>query len=271
MLNFTKNKGIILLATSVLLTLSACGTRKIAADMGQTSDLKTNEIVKQVINQQSKFDHLTINSKIKADLDDVQTSLNGKIYVHNGNKIWVNISKFGVNGARALITPNGFQAFERIGKTYIDGDFSYFNRLLKVDFIDYQKLQNLMLGKVFVDLKAQDFASEIIDNQYVLTYKENNQILQKPQAGKYVQTYKFNPNFQLVEAILIEPKSKRELNITYSNWVQVKSEQFPQNVKVIVKDKKQQQVELEYNNFTFEQIETPFEIPSGYKQNDILK
>ncbi len=80
--------------------------------------------------------------------------VNATIAVENGQNRWVNATKFGFTGARALITPDGFSAFEKLGGTYYEGDFSIANKLLKVDFIDYQKLQNLMLGKVFVDLNA---------------------------------------------------------------------------------------------------------------------
>lgn len=252
------------------LLLFSCKTANVVSG-GDADDIKTASLIKNTLAQKPSFTHLTINSKINADIDDVSTSLNVKIYVQNGKKIWVNVSKFGINGARAIITPEGFKAYEKLDKTYIDGDFSYFNRLLKVDFIDYDKLQNLLLGRIFVDLKPADFNSEIIDNQYILTYAENAQLLQNPKEGKYIQTYKIGSDFYLREAFLKDPKSKMELLITYENWIKSGSEVFPKNVKIIVKDKKTQKVELEYNNFTFEQIDTPFEIPSGYKPNDILK
>lgn len=248
----------------------SCGTQKGMA-IGKAEDLKSTELVKNVLAQTPKFTHLTISSKINADIDDVSVGLNGKIYVNNGKKIWVNVTKFGVTGARALITPEGFKAYEKLDRTYIDGDFSYFNNLLKVDFIDYQKLQNLLLGRIFVDLKTSEFDSELIDNQYKLSYEENASILVNPKEGKYFQEYYFDANFNLVKALIIEPKSKRELEISYAGWQKVGSQTFPKTVKVLVKDTKTQKVDLEYNNFTFEQSETPFEIPSGYKPNKLLK
>lgn len=252
------------------LIITSCKTANVVAG-GDAADMKTASVINNALAQKPSFTHLTINSKINADIDDVSTSLNGRIYVQNGKKIWVNVSKFGINGARALITPSGFKAYEKLEKTYIDGDFAYFNRLLKVDFIDYEKLQNLLLGRIFVEMKSSEFNSEVIDNQYVLNYKENENLIQNPKSGKYIQTYKIGSDFYLREAFLKDPKSQMELLINYDNWVKAGNEVFPKNVKIIVKDKKTQKVELEYNNFTFEQIDTPFEIPSGYKQNDILK
>lgn len=252
-----------------ILLAASCKTAKVTTT--EVVDIKTAALINNVLAQKPTFNHLNIQSKIQTDIDGNSASLTGRIYVQNGKKIWVNISKFGINGARALITPTGIKAYEKIEKTYIDGDFSYFNRMLNVDFINYDKLQNLLLGRIFMDLNPTEFKSEIINNQYVLTHKENTFLENKPQVGKYVQTYVIGPDFYLREVIIKDPSRKMELSINYSNWVKVGTQVFPKNVKVIVKDKKTQKVELEYNNFTFEQISTPFEIPSGYKPNDILK
>ena len=253
-----------------MLLIVSCSTQK---GMSGTSaeEMKTSSIVKSALAQKPQFVHLTINSKINADIDGNSVGLNGKIYVQNGKKIWVNVSKFGVNGARALITPDGFKAYEKLDRTYIDGDFSYFNNLLKVDFIDYDKLQNLLLGQIFIDMKAGEFNSEIVQNEYVLSYKDNEKIQRNPQEGKYIQIYTLDSNFRLKNANLKDPKTQMELEISYDSWQKVGTQFFPKTVKVLVKDKKTQKVELEYNNFTFEESQTPFEIPSGYKPNKLLK
>ncbi len=253
-----------------LMLIVSCSTQK-GVSGSSPEEMKTASIVKTALAQKPQFVHLTINSKINADIDGNSVGLNGKIYIQNGKKIWVNVSKFGVNGARALITPDGFQAYEKLERTYIDGDFSYFNNLLKVDFIDYGKLQNLLLGQIFVDMKASEFNSEIVQNNYVLNFKENEKIQRNPQEGKYIQTYILDSDFRLKKAHLKDPNTEMELEINYDSWQKLGTQFFPKTVKVLVKDKKTQKVELEYNNFTFEESQTPFEIPSGYKPNKLLK
>lgn len=254
----------------LFLFVISCSTQKSMTEAGAT-ETKTASIVKKVLEAKPQFKDLTIQSKINTDIDGTSLRLNGKICIENGKMIWVNISKFGINAARALITPDGVKGYEKLKKTYIDSDFTYFNDLLKVNFIDYDKLQNLLLGRVFVDLKPSDFTSEIVDNNYVLHYKDNDKILQKPIEGKYIQTYIFDSNFRLKQAFLKDPNSKMELTIDYSDWQKVGTQFFPKDVKVLVKDKKTQKVDIEYNNFTFEQSQTPFEIPSGYKPNKLMK
>ncbi|MFV0154260.1 DUF4292 domain-containing protein [Empedobacter falsenii] len=247
---------------------TACNTQKVAK---VEKDNKTEvvsasaKIIQQTLSKKSSFKDLTIKAKVIADLGDA----NATIAVKNGQKIWVNATKFGFTGARSLITPDGFAAYEKIGGTYYEGDFSIANKLLKVDFIDYQKLQNLMLGKVFVDLNPTDYTASFANNQYTITYNKNQAIVASPTEGEYIQTYIFDNGFRLIEAHLKDPKRKMEVDLTYNNWVKAGAEEFPKNVKIIIKDKKTRQVELEYNSFTFQETNTPFSIPDGYKKKDI--
>ena len=118
-----------------ILIVSSCSTTKKVAH-GEMVEMKTSALVNNVLKQSPQFIHLTINSRVNANIDNNNVGLTGKIYIRNGKQIWVNISKLGTPAARANITPEGFLAFEKLGPSYIDRDFTYFNELLKVDLID---------------------------------------------------------------------------------------------------------------------------------------
>ena len=247
---------------------TACNTQKVAkVEKNNTTEAvsASAKIIQQTLSKKSSFKDLTIKAKVSADLGDA----NATIAVKNGQQIWVNATKFGLTGARALITPNGFSAYEKIGGTYYEGDFSLANKLLKVDFIDYQKLQNLMLGKVFVDLNPSDYTANFANNQYTVTYNKNQSIATSPKEGEYIQTYVFDNGFRLKEAHLKDPKRMMEVDLTYSNWVTAGAEEFPKNVKIIIKEKKTRQIDLEYNSFTFQETNKHFSIPDGYKKKEI--
>ncbi|MBQ0148246.1 MAG: DUF4292 domain-containing protein [Flavobacteriaceae bacterium] len=252
------------------LSIVSCSTSKVVKDEVTTPVVsESSKIINQTIAKKSKFKDLTIQAKVTADLEGLAGDVKATIFVNNGSKIWVNATKFGFTGARALITPNGFTAYEKLGGTYYEGDFSLANKLLKVDFIDYQKLQNLMLGKVFVDFNTNDYTANFVNNQYIITYNKNSAIQAQPKAGEYIQTYVFDQNFRLAEAHLKDPKRTMEVTINYANWTKVGEEEFPKNVKIIIKDKKTRQVDLEYNSFTYQETNTPFSIPSGYTKKEI--
>ena len=204
------------------LIATACNTQKVAK---VENDKKTEvvsasaKIIQQTLAKKSTFKDLTIKAKVTADLEEIAGDANATIAVKNGQKIWVNATKFGFTGARALITPNGFAAFEKLGGTYYEGDFTIANKLLKVDFIDYQKLQNLLLGKVFVDFNSTDYTATFINNEYTIVYNKNQAITTTPKEGEYIQTYVFDNAFRLKEAHLKDPKRKMEVDLAYSNWV----------------------------------------------------
>lgn len=259
----------IALILGLAFAVTSCTSSKVVNDNEAPVVSESTKIINQTLAKQSKFNHLTIQAKVAADLEEISGDVKATIYVNNGSKIWVNATKFGFTGARALITPDGFSAYEKIGGTYYEGDFSLANKLLKVDFIDYQKLQNLMLGKVFVDFNSTDYTATLTQNQYIVAYNKNAQIQSSPEAGEYIQTYVFDSGFRLKEAHLKDPKRKMEVDIEYANWTKVGEEEFPKNVKIIIKDKKTRQVDLEYNSFTYQETNTPFSIPSGYKKKEI--
>jgi hypothetical protein len=259
----------IALILGLAFTVTSCTTSKVVEEKNVPTISESEKIITQTLSKTSKFNHLTIQANVSADLEEIAGDVKATIYVKNGSKIWVNATKFGFTGARAQITPDGFAAYEKIGGTYYEGDFSLANKLLKVDFIDYQKLQNLMLGKVFVDLNPADYTASFDQNQYIVNYNKNTQIQSAPKAGEYIQTYVFDQGFRLKKAHLKDPKRKMEVDIEYANWTKAGDEEFPKNVKIIIKDKKTRQVDLEYNSFTYQETNTPFSIPSGYTKKEI--
>lgn len=245
------------------LFIGSCSTQKGAQTSGvnsQTSNVSTSSaIIKNVLHKTNNFNHLVIKSKITADLGDMDTGIDATISVDNQDKIWINAQKF-IFKARAEITPEGFKAYENFSKSYIDGDFAFINKLLGVDFIDYNKFQNLLLGRVFVDLNQEKYTAERINNQYKIVGQSK---------ANYAETYVFDSGFRLLEAHLKDEKQNIDIHLSYADWVKAEKEEFPKKVKILVKDKKTKQIDLEYNSFTYQQIDTPFSIPTGYKKREI--
>ena len=94
---------------------TACNTQKVAkVDKDNTEVVSaSSKIIQQTLSKKSSFKDLTIKAKVTADLEEISGDVNATIAVKNGQKIWVNATKFGFTGARALITPDGFSAFEK--------------------------------------------------------------------------------------------------------------------------------------------------------------
>lgn len=131
--------------------------------------------------QLPKFKQVQIKSKIHTDMNGKNLNANLRLYIKNQERIWANASILGITGARINITPSKVQGYSVLSKEYIDSNFDYFNDLLKVNFITYDRLQQLLLGQLFLIGTPQDYSLETTDdNQYILSYDKNAEIEKSP-------------------------------------------------------------------------------------------
>lgn len=263
-----KNKYLLILIT--LFFIQSCSVVKKSVP---PSGVAVKQSVKSFINSYEdnsvELDFLQIQARVKTDLNNKQNSANLKLYIEK-ERIWANVSLLGITGARANITPQGVKAYEILDKTYIDGDFAFFNEKLKVDFIDFDKLKRILLGQMFLISSYKDYELNVSDqNQYILSYKNNNKLKNKAVAGKYIHSYYLDSNYRLEKIHIIDPKSKTEINVFYDDWLKIEDKNLPNSVKIFIKDKENNQIELKYNNFDFSEMNPPFRIPKNYKKRKL--
>src|SRR6218665_320793 len=144
-------KTYILIAFSALIVTS-CSVKKQSENqpVSITKPIENNSQFFSAIAKKSSFDAVKINSKIDARTGSFIPTLDAVIYVENGQKVWMNLTAVILQAARSVATPEGIKGYYKLDKTYIDSDFSYLNKLLNVNFIDYNALQNLLIGKTFI-------------------------------------------------------------------------------------------------------------------------
>lgn len=252
---------------SITAMLSACVANK--PKNTSSSEIVTSSSKKQFyynILKESNFDVLKIASKI--DIPNTP-HVNATIYIENNEKIWMNLSALFINVARGIATPQGLKAYEKIDKTYIDSDFTYLNKLLNINFLDYKSLQNLLIGKSFIPINEEDYTfSQGVEN-YILTSKKNQKIEVNNKINEYRTELEFSRNFDLVKVLLTEVSSHDELQLFYDNWVSINQHKFPKNVKIIIKGKKNKQILIENTKFEFSRMETPYNVPNNYKKRDL--
>ncbi len=70
--------------------------------------------------------------------------------------IWMSGQLLGIPLAKVMITPNSVQFYEKITRTYFDGDFRLLSDLLGTP-LDFQKVQNLLLGQTIYDLREERY------------------------------------------------------------------------------------------------------------------
>lgn len=228
-----------------------------------------NKTFFNAIFKKSDFDALKITSKIEIQNGKLIPNINATIYIENDQKVWMNMSALFFNMARGIATPQGLKAYEKIDKTYIDSDFSYLNKLLNINFLNYNSLQNLLVGKIFIPINEKDFNLTQKDNNYFLKSKEIQKITIDGKISEYLIDLQYSPSFDSIQVQLKDPKSTNELQLFYENWTNINKQRLPQNVKIIIKGKKTDQILIENTKFEFFKMDTPYSVPNNYKKRDL--
>ncbi len=267
-----KNVGLIFSLILVVI-LQSCGTQKKRVK-NNNSTMETYSSTKQFINEYNKevssFDQLKIKGDIDAKINGTKYNGGATLYFDNKKQIWINVTALlGINVARVNVTPEKAQGYEVVTRSYIDGDFTFFNEKLNVDFINFNRLQNLLLGQLFLIDDAKEYQLTYSEDNYVLEFKENERVKKNPKKGEYVHSFVLNENFDLVRVNIFDPESETTIKVDYNNWGVHNGKKFPGNVKVVSEGKKTTEIDLEYKKFDFEKMNPPFKIPNNYKKRTL--
>ena len=240
-----------------LLLISSCKSTKTTT--GKIPALSAKNIIKK--NGKTAFDRssikasLSVKYKGKSDLP----SLNGSMRMIKDSVIWISFSKLGFPIAKLMITPSDVKFYEKVSKTYFDGNYKIISDLLGSDF-NFEMVQNIFLGEPVFDLKNEKFKSNIHENKYKLHKKTENPVFKIFYLIDPI-TFKLNKEeFKYLEKDQI-------LTILYKDFNKIDESLFPKGFLIEASDKKNKTIiDVNYRNVLFDsEMRFPFQIPSGYK------
>ena len=252
-------KGIFFIVILTLIT--SCKSAKI------TDSNITNLSAKKIIKKHYKvgFDkesikaNLLIKYKGKANLPKLKASLR----MVKDSVIWLSFSKIGFPIAKIMITPERVLFYEKISKTYFDGNFELISESLGADF-DFQKIQNLFIGEALMNLKSEKYLVEVQHNLYALKPKISNEL--------FDTSFWINPyNFKLIKEEIQNPNKDQRLTIKYDVFTEVNESLFPTGFEINAVDKKRKTfIDVKYKNVIFDTtMRFPFKIPNSYKKIEL--
>ncbi|SDE43171.1 DUF4292 domain-containing protein [Riemerella columbipharyngis] len=264
-------KKAVLLGLALLVT--ACSTQQNATKSVESTSINKSvsgeKLFFEKVSEPVSFDALKINSKLEIKGNKLSiNNVDAVFYIENQQKIWANFSVMFFSVARGLATPSKVQGYEKIGKNYIDTDYSYLNQLLNVNFIDYKSFQNLLLGRTFVDVK-NDRNYELIKKDtegYTLKSKDGIKMMVNGIEKTYQINFVYNTHFQLENSHIVEEGTKNSLDIDYSGWIMVNNIFLPKNVKIIIKGQKNMDILIENTKFDFSKMNASYSVPGNYKK-----
>ena len=243
----------------IALAVTSCKSSKMASNTSRV-DMSAKNVIKNHYN--NAFNKETINAKLKikyigkTNFPGVTASLR----IKKDETIWISLNKFGFPVGKALITPTKVSYYEKINRTYFDGDFTLLSNWLGTE-LDFEKVQNLLLGQALLNLKDEKFSINFYQNKYQLTPKKSYDL--------FSILFLINPdNFKIDSQIIHQKDDNKSLTINYRDYTKVDNEVFPKEIHIAASDTKNTStIDINYRSVDFNNhVSFPFKIPSDYKQ-----
>ena len=245
----------------LLILFTACKSAKSVTSSGTLdSKVSTKELIKSHKKQDFKFKTLQSKVKVEYTQGNKSQSHTVNLRMEKDKTIWISAS-FAV--VRAKITPERVSFYNKLDNTYFDGDFSLISELLGTE-LDFENVQNLLLGQALFGLNKRDFEADVYEKSYLLKPQDQNTLFEI--------FYLLNPSHFLMDSQqLAQPLERRMLQIDYKNYQEVEDKILPQNIRVIaVEDTEETIINMELKSISLNNdLRFPFRIPSGFKEIEI--
>lgn len=239
--------------------LVSCKAKKVE-DGATALAMSSKEIIKN--HCKNKFDKKTISARLKAvyrDQNNLQT-ITIKLRLEKDEVIWMSGTILGIPMAKILITPTNVQFYEKLNKTYFEGDFTLLSDFLGTD-VNFEIIQNLLIGESILDLNEKKFTASVHGNTYLLTPKK--------QEDLFDILFWINPtNFKMKKQEVRQQEDQKRLTIDYAEYQKIKEVVFPKTINIIAVEKETRTfIDLEYKSVEFDKrLSFPFKIPQGYQK-----
>lgn len=242
------------------LTIVSCKSKAVVVETPKTlTRNKANSIIENYYNNKIDFSTLLIKSNVQY-ADDKQTqNVTAEIKIRKDQQILVSVRFLGITMAKASITPTSVSYYEKMGGKYFEGDFSTLSQWLGTD-LDYNKIQNLLLGRAIDDLNKGKYTETLADQVYKL---------EDESASNFKKSFYFDANtFLLSKQEIAQTAKNRMIDVEYSNNSVYKAGTLPLKVLInAIQEKGKSQINFEYNTITFdEELSFPYSVPNGYKR-----
>jgi hypothetical protein len=250
-------------AIVLVVFLASCKSKANLVDSNSKPNVAIDEnamtaqkVIENHYNNKSDFSTLYIRSSAKYRDEKQSQNVSAEIKIKKDEKILVSIRFLGITMAKALITPKEVKYYEKINGTFFEGDYASLSEWLGTD-LDFNKIQNMLLGKPIDDLTKQDYVYELTDKFYKLSAV----------ADKTQKAFSFETkNYLLKRQEIDQPEKERTLTVNYPNYQNFASAVLPANLEINAMQKKgKTEISIEYNTITFnEELSFPYSVPDGY-------
>jgi len=242
------------------IALFSCSSKKaVMTEAGASEEIASNKVIESHYKLKKDFTTLYIKSSARYKDDKQSQNVVAEIRIKKDEQILVSVRFLGITMAKALITPSEVKYYEKIGGKFFEGNYVGLSKWLGTD-LDFQKVQNMLIGEAMDDLKKGKYKTTIENDLYKL---------EESSKKATEKAFFFEAaNFLIKRQEISQPKESRSLTVNYPNHKEYPEAILPAqvNIEAFQKEKKTS-INIEYNTITFnENLSFPYSVPDGYER-----
>jgi hypothetical protein len=243
----------------LLLTASACKTGR-RATSGELKNKSEKVLMKRLLANQLNADWLSAKARITYQDEYTRQSVSSNVRIKKDSLIWMNFKKFGLEGGRALITPDSVYVIDRLNGEFLAKPFDFLQKTYHLP-VGFQGLQAMLLGNpVFF---SQITEASVDQDRYRLSQKTDNL-----KADYWMDGAKY----LLREFFVDDFRNSRSISATAGNYGFLPDNQpfsYLRTMNLKSKDFGEIQVEIDFSKVEINVPKSiPFDIPAHYDRVD---
>lgn len=233
-----------------------------------SSELLRNDSLAFIKEHYDKIESNRISfSSFSAKMDVDYTGIDGKKYDVNAHIrmqkdsiLWISITAiFGIEGLRAIITPDSIKILDKQNKIYTARSVSYLQEITELP-LTLSDLQDLIIGNP-VFFKEQPVSYSKSPGSISLYSKGDffKNLLTLGESDKLIQSCKLDD---------LDEQRSRTCFLRYNEYESKKGPSFPTRREINISEKNKLSVKLNFKQYEFnETLSFPFSVPKNYKEN----
>ncbi|HAD12698.1 MAG TPA: hypothetical protein DCF33_09700 [Saprospirales bacterium] len=242
---------------------SGCRRKSVSDANSEAIEVKSASFLKKKLTSASKDDVDAINAQAKVYIEG-----NGQSITATANLIWIrdsimwlNVKKFGLEAARALITKDSVYLLNRLEKTYSVKELESLQREYSLP-AGFELIQSLLLATpwFFPDMQLE---ADVKDGNHRLTGAN----------GNYAADYRMDADaYRLRKEIFMQPRNAQTVSVSFDQYKKdSKAGWFPylRTMDAFSPETGEMHISIELNEL---EVNAPksyrFEIPKHYEKVD---
>ena len=203
------------------------------------------------------FLYLSAKGKAQLTVKGREQGANLNVRLRRDSLIWVSGSLLGIEGVRAVLTPDSVRVVNRLEKSYFVGGYDYLSRLLEVP-VSFAQVQALLLG---------DYLPAPAGTPPTVVPEAGGQRVSYPQGRLRVERL-LSAAGRVQQHKLEEAGTGRRLAVDYADFRPLDGAGLPFAYDLSLRAERPQAstaARLNYSKVAVgERLEFPFSIPKGY-------